>query len=64
MKKQYGTHKVYKNLAMDLTVFDPADTFSLLQNDVKCWEKLKIDKANLEHAGYQLKFIPHDPIHR
>ena len=33
-------------------------TSSLPQNDVKCREKLKIDRTNSEHAGYRLTFLP------
>jgi len=62
MQRQYGNHKVYKNLAMDQAQFRLSDTFSLLQKDLKCREKLKVDLTNSEHAGYQLNFVPNEDL--
>ena len=62
MKELYGGDQVYKSLAMDRTTFHLADTFALLQNDLKCREKLKTDRTNFEHSGYQLTYVPNEAI--
>ena len=47
---------------MDKTTFQLTDTYALLQNDLKCREKLTTDRTNFEHAGYQLTFVPNDRL--